>query len=174
MRAFAIILIFLAVTSSLWLGGCSTTSGGGTAERIIQAEPAQIVENVGREFQAGGMDLISRSDRGDIYETELSAEALRDHATLAQLAEHGNMTLRARVSRTEIEFTSRFPDTETVVGFMINLSPAPQGDGTLARMEPILRTGGGESDQRMAEGLRRSFSRHGERMLESIVRSAEG
>lgn len=171
MRGLAIIVILLAFAGSLWLVGCSTTGEAGT-ERIIRAEPAEIVENVGRELGAGGMTLVSRSARGDVYERILSAPDMSAHPALAPLAGRGAMTLRARVSRSGIEFTSRFQGSETIVGFMINLSPAPDGEGTLAQMQPILRGASG-TDRQMAERLRRSFATRGTRMLETIARSAE-
>jgi hypothetical protein len=175
MRAFAIIFMALLFGSSLWISGCASTGGGGggTAERIIRAEPSQIMASVGRGFEAEGLELISRSDIGDIYQGELSAEQLRELPALAQLAEHGAMTLRARVSRSQIEFTSSFPNTEMVVGFTVALSPAADGEGTLARLEPLLRGTVSEEERRRFEALSRNFGSRGEQLLEGIASSAE-
>jgi hypothetical protein len=174
MRAFATVFFILLFGSSLWISGCASRYGGsGVAERVIAAEPSEIVTAVGRSFESEGMERISRSDSGDIYQMELSQEQLRSHPTLAQIADRGAMTLRARVSRSQIEFTSSFPDSDTIVGFTVALSPATGGQGTLARLEPLVRGLDTEEEQREAEGMRRSFASRGESFLDTIARASE-
>jgi hypothetical protein len=174
MRGVATIFFILLFSTSLWISGCSTGGGGsGVAERVIAAQPAEIMTAVGRTFESEGMERISRSDGGDIYQIQLSQEQLRGHSTLSSIAERGAMTLRARVSRSQIELTSSFPDSDTVLGFTVALSPAPDGQGTLARLEPLVQGLDTEEERRQAEAMRRGFARQGETFLAGIARASE-
>ena len=174
MRGFFTIFFVLLFGSSLWISGCATRYGGsGVVERVIAAEPAEIMTAVGHSLQRDGLERISRSDGGDIYQAQLSSDELRQHPMLAEIAREGAMTLRARVSRSRIEFTSSFPDSDTVIGFTVALSPAPQGSGTLARLEPVVRGLDTEEERRRADSLRRSFARQGEQLLAGIARASE-
>ena len=53
------------------------------------------------------------------------------------------------------------------------LSPAPDGRGTLARLEPVLRGFDNEDEQRQAEVMRRSFAGQGETFLAGIASASE-
>lgn len=174
MRAFATIFFVMLFSASLWISGCATRYGGsGATERVIAAEPAEIMTAVGRSFEADGMERVSRSDSGDIYQGQLSEAQLRSHSAFSALSGRGPMTLRAQVNRSRIEFTGSFADSDTVLGFTVALSPAPDGQGTLARVEPLIRGLDGEAEQSQADNMRRSFARQGGTVLDSIARASE-
>ena len=50
----------------LGIHGYSGQDGGGPAERVIRAEPSEIVEAMNRSLRSDGVEAVSRSDRGDI------------------------------------------------------------------------------------------------------------
>lgn len=176
MRGVIILFMVLAM-AGIGVHGCASYVGGSTAgatasERVIDAEPGEIVEAMNRSLRADGMEVVSRSDSGDHYRLALSADEMRRHPKFARLAEQGGLTFNARVSRSEIEFTADF-ESGLVAGFTMHLSPAPDGRGTLARVEPLIRDGGRENDPRLMAALRSNWSRFGENALDTIAEAAE-
>jgi hypothetical protein len=173
MRAVIVLFILLAI-GGLGTHGCSRAVGGSSAaatERVIQAEPGEIVEAMRASLIAEGMEAVSRADSGDYYRATLSGAELRSNPQYARLADQGDLVFNARVNRQGIEFTATF-ESGLVSGFNIEMSPAP-GGATNARVAPILRPSGRAQDERYADMLQRNFSRFGERVLESVADAAE-
>ena len=145
--------------------------GGGQAERVIHAEPNEIVEAMNRELRSEGMEVVARSDSGDDYQLALTAEELRQHPKFSRMAEEGDVTLNAHVTSSRIEVACHF-ESGLVVGYSIDLSRAPDGSGTLARVRPLVRDSHGE-DRRLEAAMESSFLRTGEHTLELIADAAE-
>ncbi len=172
----AVIALFMIIA----MGGLAVHGwagiGGGLdvpSERLIRAEPSRIVAAMHDRLGRDGMEVVSRSDSGDYYRLEVSAAELRDHPKFSRLAAQGGLVLNARVTRRRIEYTARF-DSGLVSGFTIDLSPAPDGDGTLARVAPVLRAGGSDRTGAFSETLQSSFARHGADVLKPIADAVEG
>ena len=175
MRAVIVLFMVLAM-AGIGMHGCASYVGGsagtGSVERVIDAEPGEIVEAMNRSLRADGMEVVSRSDSGDHYRQSMSAAEMRSHPKFARLADQGGLTFNARVSRSEMVFTADF-DSGLVAGFTMHLSPAPDGRGTLARVEPLIRDGGRENDPAVIASLRRNWSRYGENALDTVAEAAE-
>ena len=176
MRGLIVFFILIAL-GGVGIHGCSSAIGGSgstpASERVIQAEPGEIVEAMNRSLQSDGMEVVSRSDSGDHYRLSLSAEEMRQHPSYARLAEQGSLTMDARVTRSQIEFAATF-ESGLVAGFTIDMSPAPGGSGTLARVAPLIRGTGRDQDAALTASLNRNFARFGERVLETVADAAEG
>ena len=145
--------------------------GGGPAERVIHADPNEIVEAMNRELRSEGMEVVSRSDSGDTYRLALTAEELRQHPKYSRMAAEGDLTLDAHVTSSRIEFVCNF-ESGLAVGYTIDLSRAADGNGTLAQVHPLVRNTG-RDDARMQTALESSFRRYGEQTLEVIADAAE-
>ena len=152
--------------------GGAGAGAGGSAERVIRAEPSEIVEAMNRSLRSDGRETVARSDSGDYHRLALSAEEMRQHPKYARLADQGDLTFNAHVTPRQIEFTANF-ESGLVAGFTIDMTPAPSGDGTLARVSPLLRAGEREGNQAFQQSLQRNFARYGEQTLETIANAAE-
>ena len=153
--------------------GCASTvgaGGGGVTERVIRAEPAQIVEAMNRSLSADGMEVVSRSDSGDYYRLAMTEAEMRSNPQFGRLADQGAVVFNAHVTQAKIEFTANF-DSGLVSGFTIDMSPTT--DGTLARVSPVIRNNGQAPNEAMMAALSRNFGRYGERTLETIADAAE-
>lgn len=175
MRAVIVLFVLLAA-GGLGTHGCSRAIGGGSGsaaatERVIHAEPGEIVEAMRASLIAEGMEPVSRADSGDYYRSTLSGAALRTDPQYSRLADQGDLVFNARVNRQGIEFTATF-ESGLVSGFNIEMSPGTGGT-TSARVEPILRPSGRPLDERYVESLQRNFARFGERVLETVADAAE-
>ena len=171
MRGVIAFFIVIAL-GGLGVHGYGGAGAGGTAERVIRAEPSEIVEAMNRSLRSDGMETVARSDSGDYYRLALSAEEMRQHPKYARLADQGDLTFNAHVTQRQIEFTANF-ESGLVAGFTIDMSPAPSGDGTLARVSPLLRAGEREGNQAFQQSLQRNFARYGEQTLDTIANAAE-
>ena len=168
-----VIAFFMVIAlGGLGIHGYSGASGGGSAERVIRAEPSEIVEAMNQSLRSDGMEVVSRSDSGDYYRLALTAEEMRRNPKYARLAEQGDLTFNAHVTSRQIEFTADF-ESGLVAGFTIEMIPVPDRGGTLARVSPLLRDGGREENQALYASLQRNFGRYGEQTLETIADAAE-
>jgi hypothetical protein len=168
-----VIAFFMVIAlGGLGIHGYGGSSDGGPAERVIRAEPEEIVEAMNRSLRGDGMEVVSRSDSGDYYRLELTAEEMRRHPKYERLAEQGDLTFNAHVTSRQIEFTANF-ESGLVAGFNIQMIPTSDGSGTLARVNPLLRDGGREENQALHASLQRNFSRYGRQTLETIANVAE-
>ena len=166
-----LIAFFMVVgLAGLGIHGCSGMGGGGVSERLIRAEPAEIVEAMNRSLTSDGMEVVSRSDSGDYYSLALTAEEMRGHPKFARLADQGDLTFNARVTSRRIEFTANF-ESGLVSGFTIDMTPAE--GGTQARVSPVIRDNGREANQALYTALQRNFTRYGEQTLATIANAAE-
>ena len=175
MRAVIVLFVLLAI-GGLATHGCSRAVGGSgsgaaASERVIRAEPGEIVEAMRASLIAEGMTPVSRADSGDYYRSTLSGAELRSNPQFSRLAEQGDLVFNARVNRQGIEFTATF-DSGLVSGFNIEMSPG-EGGTTNARVSPILRPSGRPLEERYVASLERNFARFGERVLETVAETAE-
>ena len=155
--------------------GCASTVGGGggqVTERVIRAEPAQIVEAMNRSLSGDGMEVVSRSDSGDYYRLALTEAEMRSNPQFGRLADQGAVVFNAHVTQAKIEFTANF-DSGLVSGFTIDMTRTSDGSGTLARVSPVIRNNGQAPNEAMMAALSRNFGRYGERTLETIANAAE-
>ena len=112
-----VIAFFMVIAlGGLGIHGYSGESDGGPAERVIRAEPSEIVEAMNRSLRSDGMEVVSRSDSGDYYRLALTAEEMRQHPKYERLAEQGDLTFNAHVTSRQIEFTANF-ESGLVAGF---------------------------------------------------------
>ncbi|MGZ8282348.1 MAG: hypothetical protein ACXWUN_05265 [Allosphingosinicella sp.] len=163
-----IVRFALVALAGFGLHGCS---GGGVAERVIKAEPQEIVEAMNRSLRGDGMEVVARADSGDRYRLELDADELREHPSFARLSEQGDLVLNASVNRRKIEFTANF-ESGLVAGYTIEMERVPEG--THARVTPLIRQpGGGEPNAAAQAALQLGFKRIGEQTLASIADVAE-
>jgi hypothetical protein len=168
-----VIAFFMIVgMSGIGVHSLSGSGGGGTSERVIHADRSQIVEAMNRSLSGDGMEVVARSDSGDDYRLALTAEEMRQHPKFSRLAEQGDLSFNAHVTQERIDFTADF-DSGLTAGFRIDMTPAPDGVSTVARVSPVIRDNGSDRTADFSAALSRNFTRYGEQTLETIANAAE-
>lgn len=102
--------------------------------RVVEATPDAILSVIENDARAGGLQHVSTSDQGEIYEQTVPVAILRSEPDLRMFADEGDLKVRLAVDRPDrAAFTFASSGSKTRLTFGFELEPAADGRTTQVR-----------------------------------------